>query len=62
MNDHQGDGVTRVWFALVLLCRVAASFNKKVKFDSQRLALSIQADFEFMAKWISQGVSIQLRS
>ncbi|ERM57559.1 hypothetical protein F0Z19_1539 [Vibrio cyclitrophicus] len=37
-------------------------YNKKVKFDSQHLALSIQADFEFMAKWINQGVSIQLRS
>ncbi|MEZ9652639.1 hypothetical protein AB4236_20955, partial [Vibrio lentus] len=31
VNDHQDDGVIRVWLALVLLCRVAASFNKAIK-------------------------------
>ncbi|MEZ8880038.1 hypothetical protein AB6E09_13395, partial [Vibrio lentus] len=31
VNDHQDDGVIRVWLALVLLCRAAASFNKQFK-------------------------------
>ncbi|MEZ8381741.1 hypothetical protein AB6C48_23265, partial [Vibrio splendidus] len=42
VNDHQGDGVTRVWFALVLLCRVAASFNKAFNSDQKRLAFSLR--------------------
>ncbi|MFA0382329.1 hypothetical protein [Vibrio sp. 10N.222.54.A3] len=45
MNDHQGDGVTRVWFALVLLCRVAASFNKLLKSDGKPMAFSVYFNF-----------------
>ncbi|MEZ9441420.1 hypothetical protein [Vibrio atlanticus] len=45
MNDHQGDGVTRVWLALVLLCRAAASFNKQFKSDSARLAFLVWVEF-----------------
>ncbi|MEZ8260277.1 hypothetical protein AB6C49_23310 [Vibrio cyclitrophicus] len=59
MNDHQGDGVTRVWFALVLLCRVAASFNKAFKTDSQRMAFFIPSlGFVFTVVWLGFVVAL----
>ncbi|MCZ4311641.1 hypothetical protein [Vibrio atlanticus] len=37
--------MTRVWLALVLLCRAAASFNKQFKSDSPRLAFLVWVKF-----------------
>jgi hypothetical protein len=42
VNDHQCYGVTRVWLALALLCRVAASFNKALKSDCKPMAVLVQ--------------------
>ncbi|MEZ8192290.1 hypothetical protein [Vibrio sp. 1F279] len=51
--------MTRVWLALVLLCRAAASFNKAFKSDSQRLAFFIPSlGLAFTVVWFSFGGSV----